>query len=145
MLAYLADEPGAGEDVRALVEDPVRTPGISVVNAAEVVDRLSGQAGVPADEAVADVVQTGCCLVDVDDGIALLAGALRSRHYRRRDRPVGLADCVAAATALRSPLVTALATSDRHLLDVVFEEGGQVHPLPASDGSRHVPGGDGSG
>lgn len=133
VIAYLRGETCADEVAKLLREPTVLT----AVNAAEVVDQLVRVFGSDPDDVHADLAllaSNGMTVRSVPAELGLEAGRLRARHYHRERRAVSLADCVAAAAALaeRRPL----ATSDAPLAAVVREEGGRVHPLPASDGTR---------
>ncbi len=136
VVALLVGEP-AGDVVRALVDDPAVHVRLTSLHAAEVVDRLARGWDAPPEQVAADVVQLGLDVTPVDDQLALLAGALRARVYDRSRAPLSLADCVAAAEALRCALP--LVTADPHLLDLLAREGGTFVALPASDGTRHDP------
>jgi PIN domain nuclease of toxin-antitoxin system len=133
VLAYLRDEPAAAE-----VEHLLRGPSLlSAVNAAEVVDQLVRVYRRDADDAHTDLAllsYAGMVVEPVSAQVGLHAGRLRARHYHRDERPVSLADCVAAATALaqRRPL----ATADAALAGVVRAERGELLALPDSRGSR---------
>lgn len=133
VIAYLRGEPSADE-----VAELLRTPSmLAAVNAAEVIDQLVRVFGRDADDVHADLAllsSVGMSVPPLPVETALEAGRLRARHYAARTCAVSLADCVAAATALESSLP--LATSDPALAALVRAEGGQVHPLPASDGVR---------
>lgn len=133
VLAYLRDEPCADE-VAALLRT---TTILSAANAAEVVDQLARVYGNDPDNVHADLAllaNAGMQLAPVTADLGLLAGRLRARHYHRDQAAVSLADCIAAATALRSDLP--LATSDPALAALVRAEGGTVHGLPDSRGVR---------
>jgi len=73
-------------------------------------------------------------LVPVSPEMATEAGRIRARRYHREHAAISLADCIAAAAALaaRQPL----ATTDPALATVVRAEGGDIHPLPDSNGRR---------
>jgi predicted nucleic acid-binding protein len=106
-----------------------------VVNLAEVLDVLVRIYGFPL-EAVAhrlDLLSAGpVAIVEADEVAGRLAGDLRSRHYRRNDTAISLADCFALATA--SLLDVPLATADPALARVAREEGVEVVGLPDSVG-----------
>jgi PIN domain nuclease of toxin-antitoxin system len=133
VIAYLRGETCADE-VAALLREPTV---LTAVNAAEVVDQLVRVFGRDPDDVHSDLVllgSAGMTLQPVSGELGLEAGRLRARHYHRQRRAVSLADCVAAAAALAEP--RPLATSDPALAAVVRDEGGRVHALPASDGTR---------
>jgi predicted nucleic acid-binding protein len=129
LIAYFRDERAAAEVADLLGSASV----LSVVNAAEVLDRLARLDGHDADDVHADLAileHAGLSIVPVSEQVGLLAGRLRARHHHRIDCPVSLADCVAAATALSLGLP--LATADQPLARVVEADGGRVHLLPPS-------------
>lgn len=136
VLAFLKDEPAAGEVARLLRAD--EDAALTALGVAEVVDHLVRVAGADPDEAALDLAQLGLTdAVEVDAGTAIGAGLLRARHYHRRDRAVSLADCVAAETARLTG--SGLATSDPHLLDLCQAEDIAVIPLPDTAGSTWRP------
>ncbi|PZS22978.1 MAG: hypothetical protein DLM54_02165 [Acidimicrobiales bacterium] len=124
LLAVLRDEPAADE-VLTILAGP--GPAISSLNAAEVLDRHC-RAGASEEEAETDLAGLGAEVVHPSAGVILSAGVLRGRRHHRTDRPVSLADCVAAAHALA--LEVPLATSDSPWAQVATAEWGQVHPFP---------------
>ena len=136
VIAYLTAEPNVGEQVRPLLVGAA----ITSVNRAEVLDHLVRVRGVDSPQAVLDLVELDLGSIVVDDAIAVRAGLLRAKHYHGKCRAVSMADCIAAATVLNEVHdVTALATSDPALLDMLHEEGGGVLRLPQSDGSLWTP------
>jgi PIN domain nuclease of toxin-antitoxin system len=133
LLAYLRAETAADEVAELLGG----STSVSALNVAEVMDQLVRVHGRDADDVHADLAllaEAGMYVLPVDAESALLAGRLRSLHYHRERRPVSLADCIAAATALRSH--RSLATSDPDLAAMLRVEGGTVHALPDSAGRR---------
>jgi PIN domain nuclease of toxin-antitoxin system len=133
VIAYLRDEACADEVAELLREPTVLTS----VDAAEVVDQLVRIFGRDPDDVHADLAllaSAGMTIRSVSAELGLEAGRLRARHYHRERRAVSMADCIAAATALAEH--RPLATSDPALAAVVRDEGGEVHPLPGSDGTR---------
>lgn len=134
VLAYLRKESTAGAEVRDLLRSPT---WLSAVNHAEVVDRLVRLFAWPVDDVEVDLAlltRAGMQIVPMDADCAVLAGRLRATHYHRERRAVSLADCFAAATALRAGLPCA--TSDPALAAMVRAEGGTVIALPDSRGRR---------
>jgi PIN domain nuclease of toxin-antitoxin system len=131
VLALLKGEPAA-TPVRHLL-DGDRNASLTVLGVAEVVDHLVRIAGASEEEAALDLAQLGLAEPEpLDAAVSMRAGLLRARHYRRRDRAVSLADCVAAETARRDE--APVASADPHLLDMCRAEGLEVHPLPDSRG-----------
>jgi predicted nucleic acid-binding protein len=132
----LTGEPAASEVERLLraVEDP---PCISAVNIAETVDVLARIRVTPMDDVQQKLdwlVLASLEVVPVDEHIGRLAGELRARHYDRTVRPLSLADCIAAATAIAR--AEALATSDPALAATARSEGVRVVSLPDAAGRR---------
>jgi PIN domain nuclease of toxin-antitoxin system len=133
VIAYLRGEVCADE-VAALLREPTV---VTSVNAAEVVDQLVRVFGRDPDDVHADLAllaSAGMTVQPVSAERGLEAGRLRATHYHRAHRAVSLADCVAAVAALAEGLP--LATSDPALAALVRDEGGLVHALPGSDGTR---------
>jgi PIN domain nuclease of toxin-antitoxin system len=136
VLAYLRDEEAAEEVAQLLRTGPV----LATVNAAEVVDQLVRVWGRDGDDVEGDLAllsEAGLRLYPLDAELALHAGRLRAAHYHRQRCAVSMADCVAAATALR--LAVPLATSDPALAAVVAATGGELWGLPDSRGERPDP------
>ena len=89
--------------------------------------------GLDADEAAVELATLD--LQDpppLDVDLMVRVGLLRARQYHRRERPVSMADCVAAEAARSEG--SGLATADPDLLDLCHEEGIDVHPLPDTTG-----------
>lgn len=127
VVAYLRGET-ASDDVEALLRSPT---WLAAVNAAEVMDQLVRVDGQDPDEVeirLATLRIDGMTVEPAAEELAIVAGALRARHYHRSTRAVSLADCFAAATALA--MDQPLATADPHLLDLMRCENGTVRPLP---------------
>lgn len=135
VIALLRGEPAA-QEVQRLLDAGDAT--LTAVGLAEVVDHLVRVVGVTDEDAALDLAQLGLANpTSLDGELSLRAGLLRARHYRRRDRAVSLADCIAAEEARATS--TALATADPHLLDLCVDEGIPVSPLPDSSGARWSP------
>lgn len=134
VVAALVGEPAAGE-VEDLLRGSAGPPRVSAANVAEIVDvlvRFRSQQAELVEERLDWLVAGGLEVIAVEDGLARRAGAVRSRYYHARQRPISLADCLALATALA--LDDVLATSDPHLLDTATAEGCRIQPLPDSHG-----------
>jgi uncharacterized protein with PIN domain len=138
VVAAFVGEPAAGE-VEGLLRGGDGPPRISAANVAEIVDvlvRFRSQGIEVVEERLDWLVVGGLEVIAVDDSLARRGGAVRSRHYHARQRPISLADCLALATALA--LDDVLATSDPHLLDTATAEGCRVRALPDSRGVKHA-------
>lgn len=128
VLAYIKDEPAADQVESLLADGHLTQTGV-----AEVVDHLVRVLGLDEDEAAIEVATLDLREpppLDVD--LMVRVGLLRARQYHRRERPVSLADCVAAEVARSEG--SGLATADPDLLDLCHEEGIDAHPLPDSQG-----------
>ncbi len=133
VLAYIKDEQGADQVESLLTQGHLTPTGV-----AEVMDHLVRVLGLDEDEAAVELATLD--LPDappLDGDIMVRVGLLRARHYHRRERPVSLADCVAAEAARSEG--AGLATADPDLLDLCHEEGIDVHPLPDSNGRVWAP------
>jgi PIN domain nuclease of toxin-antitoxin system len=124
---------------RALVDvEPLIPEGIlSAVNAAEILDvcvRVHGNEEPAVRERIEWLVAGGLELTPVEPDLALAAGALRARHYRRRHCEISLGDCFALALAKQRKLP--LATADPDLAAVARAEHVEVFALPDSRGRR---------
>jgi predicted nucleic acid-binding protein len=131
VIAFIRDEPAAAPVGSLLRSDSQ----LVAPNLAEIVDKLVRVFGRRVDDVHARLAlleRAGVRMVPADAELGLLAGELRARHYHHQRMPVSLADCFAAAHALRSQLP--LATSDRPLATVVRAEGGEVLGLPDTAG-----------
>jgi PIN domain nuclease of toxin-antitoxin system len=132
VVAYLRGERCA-DDVAALLRGPT---ALTAANAAEVLDQLVRVFDRHPDDVHGDIAllaNAGMSVVPVSADLGLLAGRLHAKHYHRERSAVSLADCIAAAAALRDQ--RPLATSDPALALVVRAEGGQVHGLADSNGA----------
>jgi PIN domain nuclease of toxin-antitoxin system len=126
LLALLRAEPGADEVELILRQGNV---SITAVNLAEALDVLVRRDGVP-EETVREVLEpllgTGLDVVAVGERDAWRAASLRSRHYRRREGALSLADCFLLAAGEREE---AIATDDEAVIAVARAEGIGVAPL----------------
>jgi predicted nucleic acid-binding protein len=134
-IAYVTNEPGA-----VVVRDLIKTKQqvlLSTANLTEVTYFLGRSREAAPASVYADIIELEIHITRLDEGCAIEAASLRLRHYHRVRRPVSLADCCAAALALDRG--AALVTSDGPLLDLMIDEGGDVLPVAASDGSLWSP------
>jgi len=135
IVAFLIGEPAAPA-VEARLRDPDDRSLVCAASIAEVVDVTTRLMGIDIDavgERLDWLAAGGLATIDIDDGVARVAGALRARHYDRRTRPVSLCDCLALATAMREG--EALASADSALLTIARDEGVAVVPLADSRGN----------
>ena len=126
-----------GEPARREVEPHLPTSAICAANLSEVVDvcvRVHGNDETSVRDRLDWLIAGGLEVVPLDFVLAIAAGALRARRYRKRDCEISMGDCMAAALAgsRREPL----ATSDPHLARTAWAEGIQVLALPDSRGRR---------
>lgn len=126
-----------GERARAEVEPLLRKGMVCAPNVAEVVDvcvRVYANDEATVRERMGWLVSGGLEVAPLDAGLALAAGVLRARHYRRRHCEISEGDCF--ALALASQREVPLATSDPDLATVARTEGVEVVALPDSRGRR---------
>lgn len=132
VVAALVGEAALGE-----VEPHLRTGAMCATNVGEVLDvcvRVHRNPEPVVRERIDWLVAGGLEIVPLDLTLAIAAGALRARRYRKRECEISMGDCVAAAlAAVRGQ---PLATSDPHLAGAAWAEGIQVLPLPDSRGRR---------
>lgn len=136
VVAGLLGEPAA-QEVATLLRDSDDQPRLSAASMAEVIDVLvRGRSLEPAavNEKLDWLTLGGLQIVPVDEQVGRLAGALRARHYERRNRPLSLGDCLTLATARF--IGDSLATADAPLAAVARLEGVVVVALPNSSGVR---------
>lgn len=135
--AYTVIAALVGEAARRDVEPHLATGCICTPNLGEVLDvcvRVHGNAEPDVRERIDWLVAGGLEAVPLDLALALAAGDLRARRYRKRECEISMGDCVAAALARSRG--QPLATSDPHLARAAWAEGIRVLPLPDSRGRR---------
>ncbi|MCK6553626.1 PIN domain-containing protein [Candidatus Binatia bacterium] len=135
--AYAVIAALVGERARADVEPLLRDGVLCAPNLAEVLDvcvRVHGNDEFVVRERVRWLLSGGLTVVPLESGVALDAGALRARHYRRRHCEVSQGDCFALALARQRGL--ALATADPDLATVARTEKVRLVSLPDSSGRR---------
>lgn len=126
-----------GEPARRDVEPHLATAVICAPNLAEVMDvcvRVHRNDEASVRERIDWLVAGGLGVVPLDLTLAIAAGSLRARRYRKRECEISMGDCMAAelARAHRLPL----ATSDPHLAEAAWAEDIAVLALPDSRGRR---------
>jgi PIN domain nuclease of toxin-antitoxin system len=126
-----------GERARSEVEPLLKDGLMGAPNLAEVIDvcvRVHGNEEPGVRERVGWLVSGGLEIAALQSGVAMEAGALRARHYRRRHCEISQGDCFALALAKHRNLP--LATADPDLATVARAEGVELVRLPDSSGKR---------
>jgi PIN domain nuclease of toxin-antitoxin system len=135
--AYAVVAALVGERARADVEPLIGRGVLTAPNVAEVMDvcvRVHANDERVVRERLEWLATGGLEMPPLDSNLALTAGALRARHYRKRHCEISLGDCFALALAKRRNL--SLATSDPHLALAARSESVNVVPIPDSRGKR---------
>ena len=135
--AYAVIAALVGERARADVEPLIPRGVVASPNLAEILDvcvRVHGNEPSIVRERIGWLLSGGLEVAVLDRDLALAAGALRARHYRRRHREVSLGDCFALALAKRQR--TGLATADPDLAAAARGEDVEVVSLPDAKGRR---------
>ena len=128
LVSLFRGEPGSSDVVAGMVNQCI----MNVLNRAEVIDQLTRR-GAASDVVGAEIDTLGINFEPLSIELADKAAELRSRHYRRTERPLSMADCVALATAMASG--SALATSDVHLATTCVHVGCSVVEIANSTGN----------
>ena len=126
-----------GERARVEVEPLLPTGVVCAPNLAEVLDvcvRVHGNAERIVRERVGWLITGGLEVAVLGAAVALDAGGLRARHYRRRHCEISQGDCYALALAKTRTL--ALATADPDLAAVARAERVELVGLPDSRRKR---------
>ncbi len=130
VIAYLQDEPAAGDVQRLLGGGGCAVVSVNLV---EVVDSLVRRRGIEVNDVRRVLAQLPVAAVGVDEAAALRAGELRAAHYRANTCEVSPADCLLAAAA---GVEDRVATSDPHLARLLRAEGIGLVALPDRSGVR---------
>jgi len=131
LVALMLDEPAAPEVEALLRRGEI---AITTTNLAEALDQLHRVHGADLAELrahLAPILGETVEVVDATEAMTWRAVELRARHYRRRDRELSLADCVALAAAGQGDR---MATADPPLARAAAAEGIELLPLPSSAG-----------
>jgi PIN domain nuclease of toxin-antitoxin system len=135
--AYAVIAALVGERARADVE-PLIPKGVLIApSAAELLDvcvRVHANDERVVRERVGWLVTGGLEMAPLEPDLALEAGSLRARHYRKRSCEISLSDCFALALAKQRK--APLATADPDLASAARAEGVEVLGLPDSRGKR---------
>ncbi len=135
--AYAVIAALVGERARADAEPLIPEGVLSAPNAAEVLDvcvRVHANDERVVRERMGWLVTGGLEMAPLEPDLALAAGALRARHYRRRHCEISQGDCFALALAKQRK--APLATADPDLASVSRAEDVEVIGLPDSRGKR---------
>lgn len=135
--AYAVIAALVGERARTEVEPLLKDGVVGAPNLAEVLDvcvRIHHNEERIVRERVGWLLSGGLEIAALETAVALDAGALRARHYRRRHCEVSQGDCFALALAKHRGL--ALATADPALATVARTEEVELIGLPDSRGKR---------
>lgn len=134
LVALIADEPAAGEVERLARSGAAVITSINLAEAVDVCCRVH-RLGEEEVAAVIDpmVVAGAVVVVAPEASHAWDAAHLRLVHYRRRERPISIADCFLLAAAEPGDRV---ATSDPAVAAAARSEGIDVIALPDSAGVR---------
>lgn len=133
LLAFLKDEPAAGEVAALLRTGDCATPASCL---SEVVDRLIRRSGVPAEEVVdrlVPLIDASLGILAIENRVGWQAGEFRGVHYARDDTDLSLADCILLAVARPDD---ELATADRDLAAIAAGRDISVIALPDSRGNQ---------
>jgi predicted nucleic acid-binding protein len=129
LIAVIRGEP-AMEPVLAILRRG--SVAMTAANIAEVYDRAARRTGL-SHERVTEVIEPlfegPITPIAVGVDLARRAGAIRSRHYRRKRRSLALADCVLLAACGSNDEI---ATSDSDVIAVAAELGIETIELPPS-------------
>jgi PIN domain nuclease of toxin-antitoxin system len=135
--AYAVIAALVGERARAEVEPLLSSGVVCAPNLTKVLDvcvRVHGNDEVTVRERIGWLLTGGLQVTALDTAMALAAGSLRAKHYRKRLCEVSQGDCHALALAQERRLP--LATSDPHLARAARAEGVKIIGLPDSRGHR---------
>jgi PIN domain nuclease of toxin-antitoxin system len=135
--AYAVIAALTGERAASKVQPLVATGLVCAPNVAEVVDvcvRVHANEVRTVCERIGWLISGGLEVVALDAELAMTAGSLRARYYRRRRCEISHGDCCALALAehRQIPLVTA----DPDLAAVARADGVQIVALPDLRGRR---------
>jgi PIN domain nuclease of toxin-antitoxin system len=126
-----------GERARTHVEPLLPSSVVCAPNLAEVIDvcvRVHGNDERLVRERLGWLLTGGVEVMPLDTELALTAGSLRARHYRRTSCPISHGDCFTLAVAKQGAIP--LATADPDLARTARAEAVEVIGLPDSRGRR---------
>jgi uncharacterized protein with PIN domain len=120
LIALLRDEPDADRIVSAVGDAHTSVSTVTVAEVADVLERVYGVASGAIAETVGGVLGVAVVFVPPTAELAVHAGSIRARRYRRRANDVSLGDCFVLATASDGQTVV---TSDGALARTARLEG----------------------
>jgi uncharacterized protein with PIN domain len=120
LIALLREEPNADRIVAAIGDASVSVSTVTLAEIADVLERVHGRPSRAILEIVQGVLSVAVELVPPTPELAVRAGSLRARRYRRRANDVSLGDCFVLATAAGGQTIV---TSDRFLARTARQEG----------------------
>ena len=127
LIAFLADQPAAGEVEALIRRDGTAMTTVNLAEALDVLQRVQGITRERLDALTAPLFPEAVALLSVDETIARTAADLRARHYHRASAPLSLADCILLAAAGQA---RAVATADGPLIAAARAEQIDVIALP---------------
>jgi predicted nucleic acid-binding protein len=131
LIALLRDEPNVDRILEAIGEAGASVSTVTLAEVADVLERVHGWPSGAVTGAVTGVLGVAVAFVAPTPELATRAGAIRARHYRRRENAISLGDCFVLATAAHGET---LVTSDRALARTARAEGIDVALVPSAHG-----------
>jgi PIN domain nuclease of toxin-antitoxin system len=133
--AYAVIAALVGEPARRKVEPLLRAGVLGAPNLAEVLDvcvRVHGNQEAVVRERIEWLITGGLEIASLDQALALSAGSLRAKHYKKRQCEISLGDCFALALAKQRRI--RLVTADPDLARAARTEDVGLIGLPDSQG-----------
>jgi len=125
----LRNEPNADRIIEAIGDASASVSTVTLAEAVDVLERVHRWPSGAVARAVTGFLGIAVMFVPPTAEIAVRAGAIRARHYRRRANAISLGDCFVLATAANGEI---LVTSDRDLARTARAEGIDVAFVPSS-------------
>ena len=133
VVALLRDEPCAGEVAEVMAAEASVISAVTLGEVADVLVRRYEEDPARVEMTLESLLVESISVEPPTVDVAIRAGLLRARWYRRRGREASLGDCFVVAAARRGD---AIATADPILAEVARGEGLEVVALPDSSGQR---------
>lgn len=132
IVAFLIEAPAAEAADELLREGQSAVPALNLAEAIDVSCRVYGLEEEEVRQVLEPILSSGSLTVrGADEQTAWRAARLRVAYYRRRERPLSLADCFLLAAADGDDRI---ATADPAVAEVARLEGIELLPLPDSSG-----------